>query len=502
MKIQGRGSGVLLHITSLPSPYGIGDLGPEAYSFADFLADTKQTYWQILPLNPTNPSCGNSPYFSHSAFAANPLLISFERLLDEGLLSAEDIGPVPEFTPGVVDHETVGKYKHKVLDKAYQRFKKSADDGDFEKFCSKNAEWLENFALFKVLKDEFQGQVWSQWPDALRDRHPEALEKAKKDHGERMEREKFLQYILLTQWVSLKSYCNGKDIKIIGDIPIYVSYDSADVWVNPHIFKLDKEKKPIVVSGVPPDYFSKTGQLWNNPVYRWDVLKDTGYSWWIRRMEHTFGYYDIVRIDHFRGLVQFWEVPVGEETAINGEWKDVPTYDFFDTLLEHIPDFPVIVEDLGIITPDVREAMRHYGFPGMKVLQFAFGEDNPEHPYLPHNYEKNCVVYPGTHDNNTLVGWLENESTEEERERLFRYLRREGPVEEISWEVIKLAMMSPADTAVIPMQDILGLGEDARMNQPQTVEGNWKWRMLVGQITSVHADQLRAVTELSGRGNP
>ncbi|MEA3490008.1 MAG: 4-alpha-glucanotransferase [Candidatus Omnitrophota bacterium] len=495
-----RGSGVLLHISSLASPYGIGDLGPEAYRFADFLAGTKQSCWQMLPLNPTDPANGNSPYFSCSAFAANPLLISFERLMDEGLLSPGDLEPVPEFKPGKVDYDAVTVYKIQVLDKAYENFsKKGADDG-YESFCGEHSGWLEDYALFTALKTEYDGRAWSDWPGELRDRDPEALEAARKTFKDRIGKERFSQYVLFRQWFALKSYCNGKGISIIGDIPIYVSYDSADVWVDPRIFKLDENKKPFAVSGVPPDYFSATGQLWNNPVYRWDVLRESGYSWWIKRIAHTLKYFDIVRIDHFRGLVKYWEVPAGEETAVNGEWKEVPTYDFFDTLRGKLPDFPVIVEDLGVITPDVREAQRHYAFPGMKVLQFAFGKDDPEHPYLPHNYEKNCVAYTGTHDNNTLMGWLAKESSPEEKRRFLRYLRREETDGDINWETIRIIMMSDADTVVFPAQDILGLGESARMNQPREMTGNWEWRLLPGQITPLHAEKLLALTETSGRG--
>ena len=494
-----RGSGVLLHITSLPSPHGIGDFGPEAYRFADFLGRTRQSFWQILPMNPTDPMCGNSPYFSRSTFAMNPLFIGLDGLLEDGFISETDIPDTAVFIPGRIDYNGVGAYKARILEKAFLKFREGPAPDDYKAFCSEHADWLNDFALFTALKIEFKGKVWSNWPETLRDRQLDALKEAAQHMKRRVEKEKFFQYLLFKQWFSLKSYCNEKGIKIFGDLPIYVSYDSADVWVNPHIFKLDEEKAPCAVSGVPPDYFSENGQLWNNPVYRWDVLKQTGYDWWIQRMAHTFNCLDIVRIDHFRGLVKYWEVPANEKTAINGEWKEVPTDNFFKTLTEWFPRFPVIAEDLGYITPDVYEIMDRYRFPGMKVLMFAFGDDDPMHPFLPHTYPKNCVAYTGTHDNNTLTGWFENEATPEQKKRLFRYLYREPPADEINWEMIRLVMMSVANIAVIPMQDILGLGEDARMNLPATPSGNWRWQLLTEQITPAVEQRLLTMTETYGR---
>ena len=498
--MEKRGSGVLLHISSLPSPYGVGDFGPGAYWFADFLAETKQAFWQILPLNPTDPVCGNSPYFSHSAFAANPLFISIEQLLDEGLVSETDLDSPPEVGPETTDYDMVAEYRGKILDKAYKRFKSIGGGEQYHKFCSEHSGWLDDFSLFSALKNEFKGQPWNRWPREIRDRKPDILEKARQKLRGAMERERFFQYLLFKQWASLKTYCNRKGTKIIGDLPIYVSYDSSDVWVNHHIFKLDEEKMPYALSGVPPDYFSATGQLWNNPVYRWDVLQETGYDWWIKRMEHALNCFDIIRIDHFRGLVKYWEVPAHEKTAINGEWQDVPTHDFFDTLVGRFPDFPVIAEDLGFITPDVRQVMAHFELSGMKVFVFAFGDDDPMHPYLPHTYPRNCVAYTGTHDNNTLIGWFERETTPEQRQRLFRYLYKEGLTYKINWEVIRLLMMSVANIVIIPMQDILGLGQGARMNQPATSFGNWRWRLVQGQITPSIVEKLLTVTETYGRG--
>ena len=490
----------MLHIASLPSPHGIGDFGAAAYRFADFLARTGQSFWQVLPLNPTDVMCGNSPYFSHSAFAMNPLFIGIDSLVKEGLIFETEIPAPPPFLPDRIDYYGAAAYRSAILGRAFHQFTKSAVRAEYEGFCEMHSGWLNDFALFTALKREFKGLVWSRWPEALRDRDPDALKAAAKRLNERMEKEKFLQYLTFKQWFLLKSYCNEKGIQMIGDLPIYVSYDSADVWVNPHIFKLDKDKVPTAVSGVPPDYFSETGQLWNNPVYRWDVLKETGYGWWIERMGHTLNAFDRVRIDHFRGLVKYWEVPAGEETALNGDWKEVPAEHFFKTLTEWFTRFPVIAEDLGFITPDVYELMERFQFPGMKVLLFAFGDDDPMHPFLPHTYSRNCVAYTGTHDNNTLRGWFDNEATLEEKERLFRYLYREPPVHEIVWEMIRLVMMSVADTVVIPMQDILGLGQDARMNQPATPSGNWTWQLHPARITPAVEEKLLVLTETYGRG--
>jgi 4-alpha-glucanotransferase len=314
-----------------------------------------------------------------------------------------------------------------------------------------------------------------------------------------LEKEKVLQYLFFKQWDALKQHCNQKGIRLLGDLAIYVSLDSADVWAHPGIFKLDEEKKPSFVAGVPPDYFSKTGQLWGNPVYRWDVLKQTGFEWWVRRMTHHLRLFDAVRIDHFRGLVAYWEVPAGEKTAIPGKWVEAPADDFFQTLLSRCSPLPILAEDLGLITPDVKEVLDRFGFPGMKVLLFAFSEDHPMHPYLPHTYEKNCLVYTGTHDNNTLRGWFEKEASPEDRRRLFRYLGREVPSGEVPWELIRLGMMSVADLMILPMQDLLGLGQDARMNRPSIAEGNWEWRLLAEQLHSTAAQRLREMTEIYGR---
>lgn len=494
-----RGCGLLIHITSLPSKYGVGDLGKSAFDFVDVLSDSGQSYWQILPLNRPD-DYSYSPYFSTSSFALNPMLIGFDGLLAEGFLNREDIEEKNGFFPaGSVDFPKVSAYKYHLLDKAYENFLRKRKKNDFNKFCQSESYWLEDYALFTALKNKFNKESWDKWPEEIRNRKPAAMESAKKRLKKDIKREKFFQFIFYKQWFALKTYSAEKRIKIIGDIPIYVGYDSCDVWANNQIFKLDENKHPFVVSGVPPDYFSKTGQLWNNPVYKWEVLKETKYDWWVKRMKHMFKFFDVMRIDHFRGLVQYWEVPATEKTAVNGYWQSVPTYDFFDTLMKEIESFPVIAEDLGHITDDVREAMAHYGFPGMKIFQFAFGEDNPDHPYLPHTYKENCVAYTGTHDNNTLMGWLENEVNEEQKKRLLAYLKIDEIRPDINWVIMEQLMASLADIVIFPVQDVLGLGSDARMNRPQVASGNWRWRLLPDSIKKIHMDKLRNLTKLTAR---
>jgi len=494
-----RGSGVLLHITSLPSPFGIGDLGPWARRFADFLARSKQSYWQILPLNYTEGDFANSPYHSVSAFAGNPLLISPELLVQEGLLAETDLEPITNWPSGEIDYNAVIPYKKKLLASAYQSFRKRKQRYEYEKFCAENSWWLDDFSLFAALKQHLKGLTWNQWPAEIRDRDPKRLDSLKKEHEERIQYEKFLQFVFIQQWLSLKKYCNNRGISIIGDLPIYVVYDSVDLWVNPELFKLDQQKRPYVVAGVPPDYYSETGQLWGNPVYRWDVLKKTGYDWWVKRITYNLSLFDFLRIDHFRGLVAYWEIPAGEKNAVKGKWVEVPVVDFFNRLSKLNPSLPLIAEDLGYITPQVREIMQLFDLPGMKVLLFAFGDDLSTNPYLPHNIVKKSIVYTGTHDNNTVRGWFEKEATPEIRRRVFDYLGREVPAENIHWELIRLAMMSVANLAIIPMQDILGLGEEARMNDPAGSDKNWKWRLRPEQLTPSVAEKLLQMTEIYGR---
>jgi 4-alpha-glucanotransferase len=497
--MKGRGNGLLLHLTSLPSPFGIGDLGPWAYKFIDFLAEAKQSYWQILPLNPTDLGHGNSPYHSASAFAGNPLLISPELLFQDGLLNQEDLSGQGKFSEARVDYLEATSFKGRLFHRAFEHFKTSEENHDYEEFRAQNAHWLDDYALFMALKGHFRGEVWSEWPEALRERNPDDLESMGRALQDAIEKEAFLQYLFFKQWHMLKDYCNEKDVKIIGDMPIYMVHDSADLWVHPDLCKLDDKRRPLAVAGVPPDYFSETGQLWGNPVYRWDVLKERGYDWWIQRLEHGFTLFDFVRIDHFRGLVSYWEVEANEKNAINGKWVEAPAEDFFRVISDRFPEAPIIAEDLGLITPDVWEVMDHFGFPGMKVLLFAFGEDLPTNPYAPHNYIKNCVVYTGTHDNNTAKGWFEKEAKQEEKTRLAIYLGREIAAKEVHWELVRLAMMSVANTAIIPMQDILGLGEPARMNRPAKKDGNWRWRLLPDQLTPSLTRRLLEMTQIYGR---
>ncbi|MCF6150527.1 MAG: 4-alpha-glucanotransferase [Candidatus Kuenenia sp.] len=496
-----RRSGILLHITSLPSPYGIGDFGPFAYKFIDFLEETKQCLWQILPLNPTSTAYGNSPYSSCSAFAGNHILISPDILMEEGLLAEPDLEHYKHLPNDRADYTNVTVCKEGILQKAYQNFQQQENGKyEFQLFCKKNAHWLDDYALFIALKEHFHGKVWSEWPAEIKYRKPDAIGKWNEKLKARTGKEKFIQHIFFKQWYKLKEYGNKKNIQIIGDIPIYVTYDSADVWSHPELFKLDKNEQPLFVAGVPPDYFSETGQRWGNPIYMWDFHKETGFLWWINRIEHNLKLFDIVRLDHFRGFVAYWEIPAQEETAINGAWVEVPVEDFFTTIFKHFPNLSLIAEDLGTITPDVKLVMQTFQFPGMKLLLFAFGDDIAKNPYVPHNYVKNCVVYTGTHDNNTIKGWFKNEANEETRKKLFKYLGREVSESNVYQALIRLAMMSIADTVIIPMQDILGLGEEARMNLPATTENNWAWRLLPEQLTPFVTNELREITEIYGRG--
>jgi len=495
-----RSSGILLHITSLPSRFGIGDLGPAAYSFVDFLSKGLQRYWQVLPLNPTELICANSPYSSVSAFAGNTCLISPEMLVTEGLLDANDLAGPPAFRDSVSEYDKVTKFKCGLLSKAYENFRARGQRVyEFEKFCAEQAPWLDDYTLFAVIKRKMQGKPWSEWPGELRDREPSCLAAAKEELAFELDKEKFLQFLFHRQYNALKDYCVSKKVQVIGDIPIYVCYDSADVWSHPVLFKLNGEKKPAALAGVPPDYFSKTGQLWGNPVYNWDMIEQTGFDWWVRRMSHNLRLYDVVRIDHFRGLVAFWEVPAGHETAVGGRWVEAPFDALFSMLKKRFHELPIIAEDLGLITPDVKAAMERMGFPGMKVLLFAFGEDNAEHPYLPHNFERRSVVYTGTHDNNTARGWFDGEANPEERKRFEKYIGRKVASAHVHEEMGRLAMMSVAETVIIPMQDVLGLGQDARMNRPATKDGNWAWRLKPDQLTDAVAENLAGITKIYGR---
>ena len=498
--MQTRGSGILLHISSLPSPYGIGDFGPGAYKFVDFLAASGQSYWQILPLNPTAAIHGNSPYSSYSAYAGNCLFISPDLLAENGLISKSDIEVPPRFFSEMVLYKAVVKYKSKLLRLAYERYRdKIKTDCKFEDFCRDNSDWLEDYALFVALKDSFNGGAWTSWPEELKYRKESALSEWKVKLADRINMEKFFQYIFFSQWASLKRYCNEKGIQIIGDMPIYVNHDSTQVWTHPEVFKLNEKREPVFVAGVPPDYFSSTGQLWGNPVYNWDVLRKNRYAWWAERIERGFKLYDIIRLDHFRGFVAYWEVRADENTAMNGKWENVPALDFFETLYKRFACLPIIAEDLGYITADVREVINHFDLPTMKVLLFAFGDSMATNPYAPHSHVKNCVVYTGTHDNNTVRGWFESEASPEDKKRLNDYLGREVSEDNVHWEFVRMAMMSVADTAIIPMQDVLGLGEKARMNVPGTLKRNWTWRLESDRITPLAIERLSHLTSIYGR---
>lgn len=497
--MEKRRSGVLLHISSLPSRFGIGDLGPAAYRFVDFLSETKQSIWQILPVNPTDAINSHSPYSSISAFAANSLFISPEILKTEGLLQDEDLKSAPNFSPGRVDYELVSDYKQKIFAKAFAAFKDLKSESRYMQFCSLNSYWLEDFSLFVALKERYKGEVWSNWPLDLRDRDKDCLKRVTKELAQRINKEKFFQYEFFKQWKALKEYSNQKGVEIFGDIPIYVNYDSVDTWAKPEIFNLDENKKLALVAGVPPDYFSKTGQRWGNPVFRWDRLKDENYSWWLKRIDHNLKLFDIIRIDHFRGFIAYWQIPASEETAVKGKWVKAPAEDFFQTLLKRFPTSQIVAEDLGIITPEVKRIIKKFGFPGMKILMFAFGEDKPEHPYLPNNFIENCVVYTGTHDNNTIRGWFENEADNTSKKRLFLYIGKECAADELNWEFIKLAFKSIAKIAIIPMQDILGLAANARMNLPSTLGGNWSWRFLEPALTPEIKQRLKGLTQECAR---
>lgn len=488
-----RKCGVLLHPTSLPGPGGIGSLGEEARRFVDFLHAAGQSLWQVLPLGPTGYA--NSPYACYSAFAGNPLLIDLETIVAEGDLVAADLkSGLPD---NRVDYQTVTEYKLAVLGRAAANFFSGGDQGrkeEFWRFCN-NTFWLHDYALFMALKGANRGMGWCDWQEDVARRDPAALEECSTLLGPAIGEQKYMQWQFFRQWRGLRSYACSRGVAVIGDIPIFVAYDSADVWANPGLFKLDERERPVVVAGVPPDYFSKTGQLWGNPLYDWDRLADSGYGWWIERVRNDLLLFDMVRVDHFRGFEAHWEVPACEKTAVNGRWVKGPGEAFFTALKEALGELPIIAEDLGVITPEVEALRDRFAFPGMKILQFAFGS-GPHNPYLPHNHTRDCVVYTGTHDNDTTAGWFAS-LKEKEWRNVLRYLH--APGEEIAWEMIRAAMASVADTAIIPLQDILSMGNDARMNRPGIAAGNWSWRFPHGILTEKLAKRLHELTELYGR---
>jgi 4-alpha-glucanotransferase len=495
-----RVSGILLHITSLPSPYGIGDLGSAAFRFADFLARTNQRLWQVLPLGPVG--FGASPYSSTSTFAGNPLLISPEPLVEYGLLTEDDLEPPTELPDAYVDYERVESRKMNVLQTAFERFEADrsvASDADLRQFRTDHADWLDDYALYAALKEAYDGAPWMEWDASLVRRDPDALERAQTRHEDVIRKHVFWQYLFHRQWTALQSYCHARNIRLFGDLPIYVAHDSADVWANQELFRLDEDGHPTVVAGVPPDYFSPEGQRWGNPIYDWETMKENGYRWWKDRMRRTLERVDLVRLDHFRGFDAYWEIPAEADTAVNGEWNDGPGPAFFHELETELGELPVVAEDLGVITDSVEALRDQLGVPGMAVLQFAF-EDDPTNPFLPHNYRRNLVAYPGTHDNNTTVGWwTEDLSSRNARKFARAYLRLDASTAEVHEQALRVLMASVADRVVTPLQDVLGLGAEARMNTPGQPAGNWRWRFTPDQITDEAEGLLSTLTYLYGR---
>ena len=503
-----RSSGILLHPTSLPSPFGIGDFGPAAYEFADFLASAGQSLWQMLPLGPTG--YGDSPYQCFSAFAGNPVLISLSALADEGLLSAADLDNPPQFARDQVEYEQVNAFKLLKLGTAFHNFQSSAPEHRrrrFESFKNAERDWLCDYALFRALKDKFGGIAWPKWDRPFQCRKAEALQQAHTELAQQIAEQEFQQFVFFEQWNALKSYCHAKKIRIMGDLPIYVAHDSADVWAHPEYFHLDEHGNADKVAGVPPDYFSATGQLWGNPIYRWDRMAAEGYSWWIERFRAAFRMFDMLRVDHFRGFEAYWEVPGGEKTAQNGIWIKGPGAELFAAVEAKLGSLPILAENLGVITPEV-EAIRHrFGFPGMAILQFAFGNDPQGPSFRPHNYPRNLVAYTGTHDNDTVMGWWTSkpgagsirteEDIRKEREFTRRYLNLDS--EEINWVFIRTLMASVADTVVFPVQDILGIGGEGRMNTPGTATGNWRWRFRGENLDSRNAERLKEMARIYDR---
>jgi 4-alpha-glucanotransferase len=499
-----RSSGILLHPTSLASPYGIGDLGLDARHFTDFLAEAGQRVWQVLPLGPTG--YGESPYQCYSAWAGNPMLIGLERLVEQGWLEASEVQAAPEFPDDRVDFELLAPWKTRLLQSAATRFLQRPAPR-FEDFCQTNRHWLDDFSLFAALKAEHRGAGWTEWEPGARDRDPEALTKWREKLAASIASQQFLQFVFFEQWRELREYARARGVRIMGDLPIYVSHDSADVWANRRYFHLDKQGNPTVVSGVPPDYFSETGQLWGNPIYQWEALAKDGYRWWLDRFRATFALVDMIRLDHFRGFEAYWEVPAPEKTAVNGRWVKGPGSALFRAAATELGELPFVAENLGVITPAVEAIREEFGFPGMAVLQFAFGNDAQAPTFRPHNFPRGVAAYTGTHDCDTTVGWWSSEGRGEstrseediQRERDFamRYLNTDG--REIHWTFIRALEASVADTVLIPMQDVLGLGTEARMNQPATLGGNWRWRCLPGALKPEIARRLREMSELYER---
>jgi 4-alpha-glucanotransferase len=492
----GRSSGILLNPTSLPGRFGIGDLGVHAYRFVDMLIKCKQKLWQIFPLGPIGH--GNSPYQSFSAFAGNPLLISIEKLAEKGLLSQRDLQIQKPFGDHRVDYRRVFQTKSALFKKAHKYFSTAATSSQlatFNNFCRQQQDWLEDYALFMALNEYHNGAAWNTWEKNFVIRNPKAINNIREQLKTQSSYYKFLQYLFFDQWLELKAYANRHSIKIIGDIPIFVSFHSVDAWSHPELFFFDDAGNPQYVAGVPPDYFSSTGQLWGNPLYRWDHVKEQGYRWWIARFARVFEVVDIVRVDHFRGFAAYWSVPASEQNAINGRWEPGPGEDFFRAVENELGKLPIIAEDLGMITPDVITLRDAFGFPGMKILQFAF-ESDANNVYLPHTYQQNCVVYTGTHDNNTTLGWY-LKCSNKKRKWINTYLNTDG--NDICWDLIRAAWASVADMAIIPLQDMLQLGREARMNTPGTTGKNWDWRFTWDMVTPDIKNRLKTLTQIYAR---
>jgi 4-alpha-glucanotransferase len=498
-----RGAGILLHITSLPSPFGIGDLGPQAKAFADFLHRGKQKYWQVLPLNPVEQAQGYSPYSALSSMAGNPLVISPELLVEDGLLTRDNLKKYRTPSRTSVEFEKAERIKRELFMKAYLKFStktSSALHDEYNTFCRKESSWLDDFALYMALKTEHQ-KPWYEWPEAFKLRQPKALKAFIRENEEAIDQVKWLQFIFMKQWQDLKRYCNDLNIRLFGDLPFYVSYDSADVWANPEIFSLSEEGRMTGVAGVPPDYFNADGQLWGMPVFKWDVLKKRNYDWWISRLSKNIELYDLLRLDHFRAFADFWEVPATEKTAINGKWQPGPGSEFFNAVKKALGKLPFVAEDLGDINEAVHKLRQEFNFPGMKILQFSFGDNMSQSDYIPHNYiDPNFIAYTGTHDNNTTVGWYRKDIGKKERRNLSVYLGKRINEKNVHVELTRLAYSSVAAVTIIPVQDVFGLDESARMNVPASTAGNWSWR-LQSQYLKIGAEKTLAdFTELFNRG--
>lgn len=489
-----RSSGILLHPTSLPGPHGIGSLGQYAFTFIDFLNKSSQKLWQVLPLGHTG--YGDSPYQCFSIHAGNPILIDLKKLEQQGLLSDKDLGEKDPFPTDKVDYGRVIDFKQDMLKQAHDNFLNGAfQKVDYNHYVNENNDWLHDYALFIALKEKFDGQPWWDWPEHFRLRKEQAIREFSEESERDIDFYKFCQFQFFSQWTELKKYANKKGISIIGDIPLYVAHDSADVWSQPELFQFDENRQPLKVAGVPPDYFSKTGQLWGNPLYDWDYMQKNGFKWWIGRVKSSLALFDYIRIDHFRGFEAYWAVPFGEETAMNGQWVQAPGHELFKILQKELKDMPIIAEDLGIITPEVEALRDGFQFPGMKILQFAFHSDEGS-GYLPHNYEKNFIVYTGTHDNDTMLGWFK-ELEKNVMQRVLDYA--DASPKQIVNKMIRLAWSSVANMAVIPLQDLLGLGSEGRMNTPGTPSGNWQWRFHESQLTNDKAKWLTHLTKLYNR---